>query len=136
MEQKKKNSYNNVNINTGNKFSTLNTLQKNNLIKFYKPNHQIEAIHKIKQQNYLGIYFIYAEKIKDHFLFKGIYKKGVSDLHNICNKIYSGTSAPICINYEKYFIFLENNKMELIQTKLNSINAFNSNKSIILVKSE
>ena len=133
---KKKNSYNNININSGNKFQTINTLQKNNLIKFYKPNHQIEAIHKIKQQNYLGIYFIYAEKIKDHFLFKGIYKKGVSDLHNICNKIYSGTSAPICINYEKYFIFLENNKMELIQTKLNSINALNSNKSIILVKSE
>ena len=133
---KKKNSYNNININTVNKFQTINTLQKNNLIKFLRPNHQTEAIHKLKQQNYLGIYFIYAEKIKDHFLFKGIYKKGVYDLNYICNKLYSGTSAPMCINYEKYFIFVENNKMELIQTKLSSISVFNSNKSIILVKNE
>ena len=42
----------------------------------------------------------------------------------------------MCINYEKYFIFVENNKMELIQTKLSSISVFNSNKSIILVKNE
>ena len=133
---KKKNSYNNVNINTGNKFSTLNTLQKNNLIKFYRPNHQIEAVNKLKQQTYLGAYFIYAEKIRDNFLFKGIYKKSVSDINYICNKIYSGPSAPNCINYEKFFIFTENNKMELIQIKLSSISLFNLNKSIIIVKNE
>ena len=133
---KKKNSYNNINIITGNKFSTLNTIQKNNLIKFYRPNHQAEAINKLKQQTYLGIYFIYAEKIKDKFLFKGIYKKGVSDLNCICNKVYSGTSAPISINYEKFFIFMENEKMELIQTKLSSISVFNLNKSIIIVKND
>ena len=133
---KKKNSYNNINISTGNKFSTLNTLQKNHLIKFYRPNHQIEAINKLKQQTYLGVYFIYAEKIKENFLFKGIYKKGVSDLNFICNKIYSGTSAPISINYEKYFIFVENGKMDLILTKLSSVSVFNLNKSIILVKND
>ena len=131
---KNKNNYNNININTGNKFSTLNTLQKNNLIKYYRASHQIEAINKLKQQTYLGIYFIYTEKIKDSFLFKGIYKKSVSDLNYICNKIYSGPSAPICLNYEKCFIFEENNKMELIQTKLSSVSVFNLNKSIILVK--
>ena len=133
---KKKNSYNNININTGNKFSTLNTLQKNNLIKFYRANHQTEAINKLKQQTYLGVYFIYAEKIKNHFIFRGIYKKSVSDLNYICNKIYSGPSAPVSLNYEKFFIFTENNKMELIQTKLSSISVFNLNKSIILVKNE
>jgi len=134
--KEKKKSYNNINIITGNKFSTLNTIQKNNLIKFYRPNHQTEAINKLKQQTYLGIYFIYAEKIKDKFLFKGIYKKGVSDMNYICNKVYSGTSAPISINYEKFFIFIENDKMELIQTKLSSISVFNLNKSIILVKND
>ena len=133
---KKKNNYNNINISTGNKFYTLNTLQKNNLIKFQRPNHQTEAINKLKQQTYLGVYFIYAEKIKEHFLFKGIYKKGVSDLNYICNKIYSGTSAPLSINYEKFLIFIENNKMELILTKLSSISVFNMNKSIILVKND
>ena len=131
---KNKNNYNNINISTGNKFSTLNTIQKNNLIKFYRANHQIEAINKLKQQTYLSIYFIYAEKIKDNFLFKGIYKKSVSDLNYICNKVYSGPSAPICLNYEKFLIFEENNKMELIQTKLSSISVFNLNKTIILVK--
>ena len=131
---KNKNSYNNINISTGNKFSTLNTLQKNNLIKYYRANHQVEAINKLKQQTYLGIYFIYAEKIKENFLFKGIYKKSVSDLNYVCNKVYSGPSAPICLNYEKFLIFEENNKMELIQTKLSSISVFNLNKSIILVK--
>ena len=65
-------------------------------------NDKKEAINKLKQQTYLGIYFIYTEKIKDKFLFKGIYKKGVSDLNCICNKVYSGTSAPISINYEKF----------------------------------
>ena len=133
---KKKNSYNNINISTGNKFSTLNTLQKNNLIKFYRANHQTEAINKLKQQTYLGVYFIYAEKIKNNFIFRGIYKKSVSDLNYICNKIYSGPSAPVSLNYEKFFIFTENNKMELIQTKLSSISVFNLNKSIILVKNE
>ena len=133
---KKKNSFNNININTGNKFATLNTLQKNNLIKFYRQNHRTEAINRLKQQTYLGVYFIYAEKIKDNYLFKGIYKKSVSDLNYVCNKIYSGVSAPLSINYEKFFIFVENCKMELIQTKLNLINVFNLNKSIILVKDE
>ena len=55
-------------------------------------------------------------------------------IQKICNKVYSGPSAPICLNYEKFLIFEENNKMELIQTKLSSISVFNLNKTIILVK--
>ncbi len=128
--------YSNYNISTGNKFSTLNTLQKNTNIKFLRPKEQIEVINKLKQQTYLGIYFIYAEKIKNSFLFKGIYKKGVNDLNYACNKIYSTPNCPVCINYEKFYIYIEDKKMDLIQTKLSSISIFNLNKSIILVKNE
>ena len=49
---------------------------------------QIEAINKLKQHTHLGLYFIYAEKINEGFLFKGIYKKGISEVNPICNKIY------------------------------------------------
>ena len=131
---KQKNKYNNINISTGNKFSTLNTLQKNNNIKYIKQKNQIEVINRLKQQTYLGIYFIYADKIKDNFIFKGIYKKGVNDLNYVCNKIYSTQNSPICLNYEKFNIYIEDEKMDLIQTKLSSISIFNLNKSIILVK--
>ena len=132
----KKKSNNNMNLITSNKFSILNTLHKNNIIKYAKLTQKIEAINKLKQYSYLGIYFIFAEKINEGFLFKGIYKRGPSEIHHICNKIYGIQNTPGILNYEKFLIFVENNKNEFNLVKLSSINIINYSKTILLVRNE
>ena len=126
----------NVNINTGNKFAILNTIHKNNLIKYTKLTQQIEAINKLKQHLYSGIYFIYVEKINEGFLFKGIYKRGASEINPICNKIYGVQNTPLMLSYEKFLILTENNKKEFIPLKLSSINLINYSNSILLVRND
>ena len=132
----KKTIINNININTGNKFAILNTLHKNNLIKFSKLAQQVEAINKLKQYSYLGIYFIYVEKIKEGFLFKGIYKRGLTEINTVCNKIYGVQNTPLMLSYEKFLILIENNKKEFIPVKINEINIINYTKTILLVKND
>ena len=100
----KKNNSLNVIINTGNIFATLNTLHKNSILKYTKLTQQIEAINKLKQHSYSGIYFIYVDKVNEGFLFKGIYKRGVSEINPICNKIYGIQNTPLMISYEKFLI--------------------------------
>ena len=137
-KNKKKNSNINVNVNvnTGNKFAILNTIHKNNLIKYTKLTQQIEAINKLKQHLYSGIYFIYVEKINEGFLFKGIYKRGASEINPICNKIYGVQNTPLMLSYEKFLILTENNKKEFIPLKLSSINLINYSNSILLVRND
>ena len=127
----KKNN-NNLYFNTGNKFAVLNTIHKNNLIKFSKLTNQIEAINKLKQNSFLGIYFIFVEKIKEGFLYKGVYKKG-EEISPVCNKICGGQNSPLYLSYENCLILIENNKKEFKPTKLNLINN-NCNKTILLVQ--
>ena len=137
-KNKKKNSNINVNVNVniGNKFAILNTIHKNNLIKYTKLTQQIEAINKLKQHLYSGIYFIYVEKINEGFLFKGIYKRGASEINPICNKIYGVQNTPLMLSYEKFLILTENNKKEFIPLKLSSINLINYSNSILLVRND
>ena len=130
-----KKSNNNVNLPSGNKLAILNTIHKNNLLKYAKLTQQIEAINKLKQHTHLGLYFIYAEKINEGFLFKGIYKKGISEVNPICNKIYGVQNIPSILSLEKLFIFTENNKKDFIPIKLSSLNTNNFSKSIILIRS-
>ena len=130
-----KKSNNNTNMPSGNKLAILNTIHKNNLLKYAKLTQQIEAINKLKQHTHLGLYFIYAEKINEGFLFKGIYKKGISEVNPICNKIYGVQNIPSILSLEKLFIFTENNKKDFIPIKLSALNTNNFSKSIILVRS-
>ena len=130
-KNKEKKTNNNLYSSTGNKFAVLNTIHKNNLIKFSKLTNQIEAINKLKQNSFLGIYFIFAEKIKEGFLFKGVYKKA-SENNSICNKIFGVQNTPLYLSYENCLILVENNKKDFKPTKLNLINN-NCNKTILLV---
>ena len=131
-----KNNINNINVSSGNKFALLNTLHKNTLIKYAKLTQQIEAINKLKQYSYSGIYFIYVEKIKEGFLFKGIYKRGVSEVNPVCNKIFGVQNTPIALSYEKFLILIENKNKEFIPVKLNTINIINNTKTILLVRND
>ena len=123
-------------INNGNKLAVINTINKNSLLKFSKLNYQIEVINKLKQYSYSGLYFIYVDKINDGFLFKGIYRRGPSEMNHICNKIYGIPNTPLMLSYEKFFILVENNKKEFIMAKPSVLNTFNFTKSILLIKNE
>ena len=123
------------NIKNGNKLAVMKTLTKNNLIKFSKLNYKLEVINKIKQHSYSGLYFIYVEKTNEGFLFKGLYKRGPSEISNICNKIYGTPNTPLLLSYEKFFILIENNKKEFTLTKLDDIYN-NYGKSILLIKND
>jgi hypothetical protein len=130
---KNKDKKKNLCLNSGNKFAILNTIHKNNLIKYSKLTNQIEAINKLKQNSFLGIYFIYVEKINEGFLFKGVYKKSASETNPICNKIFGVPNSPLYLSYENCLILVENNKKEFIPTKLSLINN-NCTKTILLVR--
>ena len=132
----KKNNSLNVIINTGNIFATLNTLHKNSILKYTKLTQQIEAINKLKQHSYSGIYFIYVDKVNEGFLFKGIYKRGVSEINPICNKIYGIQNTPLMISYEKFLILSENKKNEFLPVKVSSINMINYTNTILLIKND
>ena len=123
-------------MNSGNKFAILNSIHKNNLIKYAKLTQQIDAINKLKQHSYLGVYFIYVEKINEGFLFKGIYKRGASEVNPICNKIFGVQNTPLMLSYEKFLILAENNKKEFVPVKLSTINAINYTNAILLVKND
>ena len=125
-----------ININKiGNKSAIINTLTKNNIIKFSKSIYKFEAINKIKQHSYSDLYFIYVEKINEGFLFKGLYKRGVSEINNICNKIYGVPNTPFLLFYAKFIILIENNKKEFTLAKLSNIYN-NYGKSILLIKND
>ena len=126
----------NINSGTGNKFSIMNTILKNKLLKYSKLTQQIEAFNKLKQFSYLGLFFIYAEKIKEGFLFKGLYKREISEENHICNKIFGIANIPMVLSFEKFLILTENNKKEFVPLKLNGTNLINYTKSIILVKND
>ena len=132
----KKNNNINVNINTGNKLATLNTIYKSSLLKYTKLTQQIEAINKLKQNSYSGVYFIYVDKIDEGFLFKGIYKRGVSEINPICNKICGVQNTPLMISYEKFLILSENNEKEYLPVKVSSINMINYTNTILLIKND
>ena len=134
-KNRKKNN-NNINLTTGNKFAILNTIHKNNLIKYTRLTQQIEAINKLKQHSYLGVYFIYVEKVNEGFLFKGIYKRGPSEVNPICNKIYGVPNTPLMLSYEKFLLLAENNKKEFIPIKLSTINVINYSNTILLVRND
>jgi len=126
----------NVNSATGNKFAIMNTILKNKLLKYSKLTQQIEAFNKLKQFSYLGLFFIYAEKIKEGFLFKGLYKREISEESHICNKIFGVANIPMVLSFEKFLILTENNKKEFVPLKLNGTNLINYTKSILLVKND
>ena len=126
----------NINSSTGNKFSIMNTILKNKLLKYSKLTQQIEAFNKLKQFSYLGLFFIYAEKIKEGFLFKGLYKREISEENHICNKIFGVANIPMVLSFEKFLILTENNKKEFVPLKLNGTNLVNYTKTILLVKND
>ena len=141
-KRSKKNVSNNTNLNaninssTGNKLSIMNTILKNKLLKYSKLTQQIEAFNKLKQFSYLGLFFIYAEKIKEGFLFKGLYKREFSEENLICNKIFGVANIPMALSFEKILILTENNKKEFVPLKLNGTNLINYTKTILLVKND
>ena len=126
----------NINSGTGNKFAIMNTILKNKLLKYSKLTQQIEAFNKLKQFSYLGLFFIYAEKIKEGFLFKGLYKREISEENHICNKIFGVANIPMSLSFEKFLILTENNKKEFVPLKLNGTNLINYTKTILLVKND
>ena len=118
----------------GNKISLLNTLLNNNLIIFQNPYHQQEAIEKLKSRPNNGVYFIYVDKINEGYSFKGIYKRGPSEINHICNKIYGIQNTPLMLSYEKFYILVENDNKNFEFKKLRDINTLSFVKTILLIK--
>ena len=132
----KNNIKNNNNKKMGNKISLLNTLLNNNLILFQKPSHQHEAIEKLKARPNNGVYFIYVDKVNEGYSFKGIYKRGPSEINHICNKIYGIPNTPLMLCYEKFYILVENEEKKFEFKKLRDINVLSFVKTIILIKNK
>ena len=120
----------------GNKIALLNTLLNNNLILFQNSQHQHEAIEKLKSRPNNGVYFIYVDKINEGYSFKGIYKRGASEVNHICNKIYGIPNTPLMLSYEKYYILVEKEDKEFEFKKLRDINVISFIKTILLIKNK
>ena len=131
-----KNSTKNTKRKIGNKISVLNTLLNNNLLLFQKANHQQEAIEKLKSRQNNGVYFIYVDKVNEGYSFKGIYKRGTSEINHICNKIYGIPNSPLILLYEKFYILVENEDKTFEFKKLSDINVFSFLKTILLIKNK
>jgi hypothetical protein len=120
----------------GNKLSILNTLLNNDLILFQKIYHQKEAIEKLKTRPNNGVYFIYVDKVTEGYSFKGIYKRGPSEINHICNKIYGIPNTPLMLSYEKFYILVENEEKKFEFKKLRDINVLSFIKTILLIKNK
>ena len=120
----------------GNKISLINTLLNNNLILFQKNNHQKEAIEKLKSRSNNGVYFIYVDKINEGYSFKGIYKRGASEVNHICNKIFGIPNTPLMLSYEKFYILVENDNKNFEFKKLRDINVLSFIKTILIIKNK
>ena len=120
----------------GNKISVINTLLYNNLILFQKNIHQKEAIEKLKARPYNGVYFIYVDKINEGYSFKGIYKRGASEVNHICNKIFGIPNTPLMLHYESFYILVENDYKSFEFKKLSDINVLSFIKTILLIKNK
>ena len=118
----------------GNKIALLNTLLYNNLIIFQNVHHQHEAIEKLKSRPNNGVYFIYVDKIDEGYSFKGIYKRGPSEVNHICNKIFGIQNTPLMLSYEKFYILVENEDKNFEFKKLRDINVLSFIKTILLIK--
>ena len=120
----------------GNKIALLNTLLNNNSILFQNVQHQREAIEKLKSRPNNGVYFIYVDKINEGYSFKGIYKRGASEVNHICNKIYGIPNTPLMLSYEKFYILVEKEDKNFDFRKLRDINVFSFVKTILLIKNK
>ena len=120
----------------GNKIALLNTLLNNSLILFQKVNHKKEAIEKLKTRPNNGVYFIYVDKVNDGYSFKGIYKRGPSEINHICNKIFGIQNTPLILSYEKFYILVENEDKNFEFKKLKDINVLSFVKTILLIKNK
>lgn len=118
----------------GNKNSLINTLLNNNLIIFQNVHHQHDAIEKLKSRPNNGVYFIYVDKINEGYSFKGVYKRGPSEVNHICNKIYGIQNTPLMLSYEKFYILVENDYKSFEFKKLEDINVLSFPKTILLIK--
>ena len=131
-----KNQMKNNNKKIGNKISIINTLLNNNLLLFQKEHHQHEAIEKLKSRPNNGIYFIYVDKVNEGYSFKGIYKRGPSEINHICNKIYGILNAPLTLSYENFYILVENEDKKFEFKKLRDISHLSFFKTILLIKNK
>ena len=131
-----KNSYKTSKRKIGNKIAVLNSLLNNNLILFQKASYQQEAIEKLRSRQNNGVYFIYVDKVNEGYSFKGIYKRGTSEINHICNKIYGIPNSPLILLYEKFYILVENVDKTFEFKKLNDINVFSFIKTILLIKNK
>ena len=120
----------------GNKIAILGTLLNNNLILFQKINHQKEAIEKLKSRPNNGVYFIYVDKVNEGYSFKGIYKRGTSEINHICNKIFVIPNTPLMLSYEKFYILVEKEDNIFEFKKLRDINVPSFIKTILLIKNK
>ena len=120
----------------GNKIAVINTLLNNNLILFQKNNHQKEAIEKLKARPNNGVYFIYVDKTNEGYSFKGIYKRGASEVNHICNKIFGIPNTPLMLSYERFYILVENDNKNFEFRKLRDINVLSFIKTILLIKNK
>ncbi len=120
----------------GNKISVIKTLSNNNYIKFIKEDYRKEAINKLKHYSNSGVYFIYVDKINEGYSFKGIYKRGPSEINHICNKIFGIPNAPLILSYENFYILIEGEKGDFTFSKLNNIDVLSFQKSILLIKNK
>ena len=101
--------YLNGNMNL-NKNATLNTLSHNTKIKYSKLAYQVEAISKIKKNNFNDkLLLIFAEKQKENLYFKGLFEYNNSQRKDIANKIFSIGVLPNTLSLDHMDIFIENN---------------------------
>ena len=83
-----------------------------------------------------GVYFIYVDKVNEGYSFKGIYKRGPSEINHICNKIYGIPNTPLMLSYEKFYILVENEDKKFEFKKLRDINVLSFIKTILLIKNK
>ena len=79
---------------------------------------------------------IYVDKINEGYSFKGIYKRGASEVNHICNKIYGIPNTPLLLSYEKFYILVEKEDKGFEFRKLRDINVFSFVKTILLIKNK
>ena len=118
------------NLFKGNKKAVINTLSNNNLLKFENIICKRDSIDKLKKNFGDGIFFILVSKIKNGYLFKGIYKKEEKD----CYKIYGRTNLPVSINCKEVNILIENESKDFISEDIKNINNADIKKTILLIK--
>ena len=129
-----KTSTKNNNKKIGNKNAILNSILNNKLIIFQKVHQQHEAVEKLKIRPNNGVYFLYVDKVNEGYSFKGIYKRGPSEINHICNKIYGIPNTPLMLSYEKFYILVENEEKTFEFKKLSDINVLSFAKTILLIK--